>query len=104
MDADFVKLVHTKGERVVDCDGEHIGKVSQVACDPHTYSADWLVVKTSVPGRQSLVPVEDAIDLCGTVQVPFSKDTVLSAPVPVVPIAPAIGECAALEQHYHRAA
>jgi sporulation protein YlmC with PRC-barrel domain len=88
----------------VDRHGELIGKVSQLACDPKTYSAEWLVVKTSVLGRPRLVPVEGAIDLGDTVRVPFSKLTVLAAPVPVIAIAPAMSECTALEEHYHRAA
>src|SRR5579863_3351632 len=62
-EADFVKLMHAKGERVVDRHGEVIGKVSQIACDPNTYNADWLVVKTSTLGRPRLVPVQGAIDL-----------------------------------------
>jgi hypothetical protein len=36
--------------------------------------------------------------------VPFSKETVLTAPVPEVAIAPAMSECTALEEHYHQAA
>ena len=104
MDADFIKAIHAKGERVVDRHGELIGKVRQVACDPNTYNAEWLVVKTSVLGRPRLVPVEGAIDLGDTVRVPFSKETVLTAPVPEVAIAPAMSECTALEKHYHRAA
>jgi sporulation protein YlmC with PRC-barrel domain len=104
MDADFIKAIHVKGERVVDRHGELIGKVSQVACDPKTYSAEWLVVKTSVLGRPRLVPIEGAIDLGDTVRVPFSKETVLTAPVPEVSIAPAMSECTALEEHYHQAA
>jgi len=32
------------------------------------------------------------------------KETVLASPVPAVAIAPAITDCTALDEHYHRAA
>ncbi len=104
MEANFVKLMHTKGERVVDCDGTPIGKVAQVACEPTTFAAGWLVVKTSLVDRPRLVPVDCAIEEAGMIRVPISRYTVIDAPVPVVAVAPAMTECAALDEHYQRAA
>ena len=104
MDADFVKLMHTRGEHVVDRDGGRIGKIAQVACEPTTSKASWLVVKTLFLHRRRLVPVEGADDMGGTILVPFSKTSVLRAPKPAVPTAPAIDECSALDEHYRRAA
>ena len=104
MDADFVKLMHSKGEPVVDRDGDRIGTMSQIACEPTTSKARWLVVKTSVVGRRRLVPVEGSVDDAGVVHVPFLKASVLCAPVPAVPVTPAIDECDALEEYYRRAA
>ena len=103
MDADFVKLMHAKGEPVVDCDGHLIGKVAQLACDPTTYRAEWLVVKTLLPGRSRLVPVGSAIEEGATIRVPFSRSTVLDAPSPLVAVVPAMSECGALEEYYYRA-
>ena len=105
MDADFTKLQETKGERVVDCDGNLVGKVAQIAFEPPQVLNPkwWLVVKTSLFGRRRLVPVESAIDDGGVVRVPYSKETVLAAPVPLVPTAPALSECTALEVHFRRA-
>jgi len=104
MDADFVKIMRAKGERVIDRDGNDIGKVTQVASEPWTLTPGWLVVKTSVFGGSRLVPIEGAFDDGEVVHVPFSKGTVMTAPVPAVAIAPAASESTALDEHYRRAA
>jgi len=62
MEADFIKLVRAKGERVLDRDGNQIGQVSQVATEPETLSPRWLVVRTSAVGRSRLVPIDGAVD------------------------------------------
>jgi sporulation protein YlmC with PRC-barrel domain len=92
------------GDPVVDREGRRIGKLMQIALEPNTYRAQWLVVKTSLFGRQRLVPVDTAIEDGNTIRVPFSKDTVLNAPVPAVPLTPAPTECSALEEYYRHAA
>jgi sporulation protein YlmC with PRC-barrel domain len=104
MEADFAKLTQAKGDHVVDLDGRGIGRVTDIAFEPNTYAADWLVVKTSMLGRPRLVPVTEAVEQGHEIRVPFSKETVLSAPVPAIPLTPASSECAALEEHYRRAA
>ena len=35
MEAVFIKLERTKGERVLDWDGNPVGKVAQIASEPH---------------------------------------------------------------------
>ena len=104
MDADFSKLIRAKGECVVDRNGNQIAEVAQVASEPKTLAPRWLVVRTSVVGRSRLVPIDGAVDDGQVVRVPFSKETVMASPVPAVAIAPAITECTALDEHYHRAA
>jgi sporulation protein YlmC with PRC-barrel domain len=104
MDGDFDTLMHVVGEPVVDGEGQRIGKVAQIALEPNTYRAEWLVLKTSLFGRHRLVPVGYATEEGGMVKVPFKKGTVLDAPVPAIPTTPAVTECAALEEHYRRAA
>jgi len=105
MDADFDKLRHLIGERVVDPEGNVIGTVTQLANEPNTLEPEWLVLKTSRFGRhQRLVPLKDAVDEGGTVRVPFPKDVVMGAPVPEIPMTPAIAENAALQEHYRNAA
>jgi hypothetical protein len=104
MEADFVKIMRAKGERVIDPDGHNIGKLVQVASEPKTLTPGWLVVKTSAFGGSRLVPIEGAVDDGGVVRVPFPKETVMDSPVPAVAIAPAITESSALDEHYHRSA
>ena len=105
MDADFDKLEHIMGERVVDWEGHRIGTVTQVALEPNTFKAEWLVLKTSRFGRRPrLVPIKGAVDQGDTILVPFSKEMVLGAPVPAVPTSPGGSEIAALHQHYGVAA
>jgi len=102
--ADFNELMQAIGDRVVDRDGRRIGKLEQIALEPNTYRAQWLVVKTSVFGRPRLVPIDSAVQQGRTIRVPFPKDIVLNAPVPDVPLTPAPTECLELEKHYHHAA
>jgi hypothetical protein len=104
MDADFVKITRAKGERVIDREGNIIGKVIQVASEPGTLTPGWLVVKTPTLRGTRLVPIEGAIDDGEVVRVPFSKETVMAAPVPAVAIVPAVIECSALDEHYRRVA
>jgi hypothetical protein len=104
VEPDFIKIMQAKGERVVDRDGNQIGKLSQVASEPTTLAPRWLVVRTSAFGRSRLVPIYGAVDDGDVVRVPFSKETVMASPVPAVAIAPATTECTALDEHYHRAA
>jgi sporulation protein YlmC with PRC-barrel domain len=74
MDADFVKLEHIMGERVVDPHGHRIGRVTQVALEPQTFRAMWLVLKTSRFGRRPrLVPIESAVDEGGAISVPLGN-------------------------------
>jgi sporulation protein YlmC with PRC-barrel domain len=105
MEADFGKLEQIMGERVVDPRGHRIGKVTQLALEPQTLQAEWLVLKTSRFGRQRrLVPIKGAVDQGGAILVPFSKEMVLGAPVPAVPTSPGGSEVTALHAHYDVAA
>jgi hypothetical protein len=104
MEADLNRLVEVVGEPVLDVEGYRIGKVAQLAYEPTTLSPEWLVVKTSRLGRPRLVPVASAAERGGMVHVPFSKETVLAAPMPALPGTPALTECASLQQHYRAAA
>jgi hypothetical protein len=105
MDADFDKLKQIMGERVIDPQGNLIGKVAQIAYEPNAFRAEWLVLKTSRFGyQQRLVPIEAVRDEGRTIWVPFSKDTVMGAPVPAVLTTPAGTEAVALQEHYRVAA
>jgi hypothetical protein len=105
MDDDFSKLHEIVGETVFDPQGHVIGKVAQIAYGPDMFHPEWLVLKTSRLGRQQrLVPIEAVRDEGRTIWVPFPKDVVMAAPVPVVPSTPAGSEAVALQAHYRAAA
>src|ERR1700710_3099859 len=92
------------GDTMVDDEGQKVGKVTDVVSRPDTLEAEWLVVKTSLFGRQRLVPLSATFEEGHTAHIAFSKDEVLSAPVPEVPTSLAVFERQALLEHYHRAA
>jgi hypothetical protein len=104
MDASYAELMHVIGESVNDAGGHRIGRVTQVACEPNTLRPEWLVVKTSVFGRQRLVPLDAAEESDGVIRLPFDKDTVLDAPVPEIAETPAASERTALIRHYRQVA
>jgi hypothetical protein len=77
------------GEKVVDDQGHPVGTVMQISDRPGTLDPEWLVVKTSRFGKESLVPleaVEETTSEDQVVHVPFSKTTVRSAPHPMSPL------------------
>jgi hypothetical protein len=92
------------GDIVVDDEGIRVGKVIGVASRPDTLELEWLVVKTSVFGRQRLVPLAATTEEGDTCRVTFPKDAVLSAPVPAVMTSLTLSERRALLEHYGQAA
>jgi sporulation protein YlmC with PRC-barrel domain len=92
------------GESVVDPAGHRVGTVAEVAFEPNTLAPEWLVVKTSIFGRRRLVPLDTAHDQGDSIRVPYSKETVLDAPVPEIPGSLATSERAALFAYYAHAA
>jgi sporulation protein YlmC with PRC-barrel domain len=92
------------GDTMVDDAGRRVGKVTDVVSRPDTLEAEWLVVKTSVFGRPRLVPMAGASEDGHTAHIGFSRDDVLSAPVPDVSTSLAVYERDALMEHYHLAA
>src|ERR1700730_11303560 len=83
---------HLVGDTMVDDEGQRVGKVTDVVSRPDTLEAEWLVVKTSLFGRPRLVPLAAAFEDGHTAHIPFSRDDVLSAPVPEVPTSLAVYE------------
>src|ERR1700730_12632673 len=80
------------GDTMADDEGRKVGKVTDVVSRPDTLEAEWLVVKTSLFGRPRLVPMAAATEEGHTAHIPFSRDDVLSAPVPEVPTSLAVYE------------
>src|ERR1035437_2986163 len=92
------------GDTMVDGEGRRVGRVTDVVSRPDTLEAESLVVKTSVFGRQRLVPMAAATEDGDTTHIEFSREDVLSAPVPEVATSLAVFERKALMEHYHFAA
>ena len=69
------------GKNVVGADGEKIGKVEELYLDTQTQQPEWVSVSTGFFGSHvSLVPLAQASEVGGDLQVPYSKDQVKSAP------------------------
>ena len=67
------------GKNVVDADGEKIGKVEELYLDTQTQQPEWVSVSTGFFGSHvSLVPLAQASETGGDLQVPYSKDQVKS--------------------------
>ena len=92
------------GETMVDGAQQRIGRVRGLAENPITMEPTFLVVKTSLFGRERLVPIESASQAGDLLQVPFSKALVLDAPVPMSAVSLSTSEEEALDRHYRRAA
>ncbi len=92
------------GDTLVDDEGRRVGRVIDVVSRPDTLEAEWLVVKTSMFGRRRLVPMAATTETGHTAHIGFSRQEVLSAPVPEIPTSLAVFERQALMEHYHLAA
>lgn len=101
MESQHPESLHLIGDTMVDDAGHRVGKVTDVVSRPDTLEAEWLVVKTSLFGRPRLVPLVAAYEDGHTAHIAYSKDDVMSAPVPEVPTSLAAFERKGLLAHYH---
>jgi hypothetical protein len=68
------------GEKLMDRDGNIVGKITDVIVDSATLENEWITVKTGMMGGEHLVPIT-AVDEAGDqIRVPFAKDDVKAAP------------------------
>jgi ribosomal 30S subunit maturation factor RimM len=95
---------HLVGESVVDKDNRKIGRVDAIAEAMDGMEPEWLVVRTSLFGRPRLIPIDIVRELDDEIHIPFSKRTVLLAPVPEILTNVDRAERQALDFHYKRAA
>ncbi|MFD0774094.1 DUF2382 domain-containing protein [Streptomonospora algeriensis] len=69
------------GHRVLDNDGNSVGKIGQVFYDDDTDVAKWVTVRTGLFGnRESFVPLQGAGTVGDDVQVPYGKQEIKDAP------------------------
>ncbi|RKS09542.1 uncharacterized protein (TIGR02271 family) [Nocardiopsis sp. Huas11] len=69
------------GHRVLDDEGQNIGKIKQVYLDERTNEPTWVSVHTGLFGmKETLVPLQGARTVEEDIQVPYDKATVKDAP------------------------
>ena len=70
-----------RGSNVVASDGGKIGSIEEIYLDADTNKPEWLAVKTGMFGSKvSFVPIAQASEVDGDVQVPYDKAQVKDAP------------------------
>lgn len=69
------------GHRVLDTEGQNVGKIKQVFLDDQTGEPSWVSVHTGLFGmRETLVPLQGARPMEEDIQIPYDKATVKDAP------------------------
>ncbi|WP_017586932.1 PRC and DUF2382 domain-containing protein [Nocardiopsis ganjiahuensis] len=69
------------GHRVLDTEGQNVGKIKQVYLDDQTGKPSWVSVHTGLFGlKETLVPLQGAQPMEEDIQIPYDKDTVKDAP------------------------
>ena len=75
------RILQFRGESLCDSDGDKIGSVEEIYLDAETNTPEWALVNTGMfGGKSTFVPLRDASEADGTLQVPFDKATVKDAP------------------------
>ena len=70
-----------RGDNAVDSDGEKIGTIEEIYMDAETGKPEWLAVKTGLFGSKlSFIPIAEASETGGGVQVPYDNQQVKDAP------------------------
>lgn len=70
-----------RGARIIDLDGNKIGKVDEIYLDRDTDAPEFALVNTGLFGsRASFVPLQGANQAGDDLQVPYAKDQVKDAP------------------------
>ena len=68
------------GDRVDVLGGSSVARVDGFFVDAETGRPEWLVVRLGRFGQPTLVPARDAVGAAGKVWVPYSRETLKSAP------------------------
>jgi uncharacterized protein (TIGR02271 family) len=70
-----------RGRNAVDADGDKIGSIEEIYMDAETSKPEWLAVTTGMFGTKvSFIPIAEASESNGDVQVPYGKQQVKDAP------------------------
>ncbi|MFC7329313.1 PRC-barrel domain-containing protein [Marinactinospora rubrisoli] len=69
------------GHRLLDRQGNSVGKIGQVYFDDQTDAPKWVTVRSGFLGtRENFVPLQGARTVRSDLQVPYDKDTIRRAP------------------------
>jgi hypothetical protein len=68
------------GSRLDVLGGSSVARIDGFFVDADTGSPEWLVVRLGRFGQPTLVPARDAVGAAGKVWVPYSRETLKSAP------------------------
>lgn len=68
------------GDRLDVLGGSSVARVDGFYVDAETGRPEWLIVRLGRFGQPTLVPARDAVGAAGKVWVPYSRDTLKSAP------------------------
>jgi uncharacterized protein (TIGR02271 family) len=75
------RVLQFRGQNLTDSSGDKIGKIEEIYLDTDTNEPEWALVTTGLFGsKQTFVPIRDASETEGSLQVPFAKDDVKDAP------------------------
>src|SRR3954466_7186261 len=75
------RILQFRGQDLRDRDGDKIGSIEEIYLDTQTGEAEGALVHTGLFGtKQTFVPIRDATEADGTLQVPFEKSQVKDAP------------------------
>jgi PRC-barrel domain len=69
------------GEKLIDREGNTVGRITDVIVDSATLENEWITVKTGMMGGEHLVPIAAVEERGDQIQVPFGKGDVKSAPI-----------------------
>jgi hypothetical protein len=68
------------GEKLIDREGNTVGKITDAIVDSATLENEWITVKTGMMGGEHLVPIAAVQELGDQIQVPFGKAEIKNAP------------------------
>jgi len=97
------EVLKWRGQNVHDSSGEKIGSIEEIYLDEQTEMPEWLAVKAGGMfggGKLGFIPLAEAKDTGGSIQVPYSKAQVKDAPSVDADGALSQKEEAALYKHY----
>ena len=75
------RILSFRGQDLRDNDGSKIGSIEEIYLDMQSGEPEWALVHTGLFGtKQTFVPIRDAFEADGGLQVPFEKSQVKDAP------------------------